>query len=271
VSVRDKLASIIKSSIIPETTFRMQLDKLGIQVLHDEWLAKRINILAELHNIVIQRVTEQKTEASPEGRLKIIKMKLETVDNILRRAAVPWGRGGSRRAFAKFMEHYEILYARAREYVNAVKDLMKLKGTGEHLGSQNAASSEAEEVSDTQTQTIADEEWLNDRSPTAWRRTPPKYAFARRLIDKSEVVRILENFLDREVFPYALLLIDISFLDPDVTPGWSITLRRPEEPATWGRPPPARTRAGESEDIMSAKVAEQIEALKREMRAMRGE
>jgi len=228
MSIKEKLMGLIGS--FSTTGLRDKMEELGIRVISDERLMKRIEILAELHEDILKEAEGE----TPEEKLEKLIDKLEQADNILRKVAVPWGRGGDRKWFAEFMKHYEKLISLARVHLTCVRDLLRAREV-----------EESEEV---------------DRAPDAWRRVKPRTSVYRRLVDKSELVRLTENYLKQEIYPYLLFLIDVSFLEMDVLPSWTIAMRKPEEVPSAVVP---TLRAPEGDKLWQAKQMQILEEMRR--------
>ena len=208
-----------------QSNIRKQLQDLGVKVISDERLAERIGVLATLHAYVLEAAAGR----APDAILASIEEKFNTVDNILRRVAIPWGRAGDRTYFAKFMQFYEKMMSRARSKVLSVRELMSLEEAGRELlvqFSEVATNDEDEEevdsAEDTNPPPMAD---LLDRSPTAWRTQRP-VSYSKRLVNKFELIRVLQTYLSEEVYSRALFLCDLCFLEMDVLPSWSFSTQQ---------------------------------------------
>lgn len=249
MSIRDKLRDFGK--VNSAESFRTKLDELGIQVMSDERLFARIDIISGLHSFVIDNVTAE----TPEAKFELIKRKLDITDGILRKAGIPWGRPGSRPMFAKFMGAYEKMLAKTRSHLVCVSDLLSKREVGER------STDPQEELAKMR------KDMEIDRSEMAWRtQSPTQYFYSRRHIDKSELVRVTETYLNDAPFPFALLLSDLCFLEMDVVPSWSMTLRKPEEQQGFtGRSPQRRQPAG-GDTMGTTQLLERMDSLERTLK-----
>jgi hypothetical protein len=254
VGIKDRLAEMMRSSSNAQN-YRQTLDELGIQILSDERLADRIKILTQLHILVLT----PPEKGTPEFQIQNLRDKLDLIDNIARTAAVPWGRAGDNKWFAEYMLAYEKLVARTRSYITCIEDRMQDK--------QPAVWQTQHEEENEEDDALKKEELDKairrlDRSTDAWKTTKPSEYGLGRVVDKRELVRVLQTFVSDEVFPYSLFLIDVTFVQEDVVPSWAMSLRKPEDQFGRGSAP-RRFTSEESNELGNARISEQIEDLRR--------
>ena len=149
--------------------------------------------------------------------------------------------------------------ARAQTKIETVKDLMTLRGGSYEEEAREAAEEDPAEKEKltraqrrarrrakkaaakggTEAKQLKAMDELNNLlniGPDGWQvELPEGFSFGRRLVDKSELIRVLGNYLREEVFARALFLIDLCFLEIDVLPSYTFTTQQTFFPMVGGQ------------------------------------
>ena len=201
-----------------EKSVEESLSKLGIDVVSDKKLEERIRLINDLHELIESPILSDE----PLERIAELRDRLQWVNRTLKIVAVPYGRAGEQLTYRQAMQGWEILYSVAMDIINTVEAMVKAASQQEQfeiamLDSEQAVkqvqelldngNADAEEIVDSLTENS--EEQVQEFFATTFK------------IDVRELERKLESFLQIEVFPYAFLIMDISYYDKDVAPSYT--------------------------------------------------
>lgn len=115
-----------------DDTRAKRLEKLGWFVSRSDELEKRTDQIEDLHNIVKTRMEDkellEKVTLSHEDKINELWKKAYQIDIIIRKVAVPYGRGGENAWFREAMLGWEELHAYGVIMIKSVKQILE-KGT----------------------------------------------------------------------------------------------------------------------------------------------
>jgi len=214
MSLSKKFKSFFKKKE-KEKSVEETLSKLGIDVVSDKKLEERIRLINDLHELIESPILSD----DPLERIGELRDRLQWVNRTLKIVAVPYGRAGEQLTYRQAMQGWEILYSVAMDIINTVEAMVKAAGELEQYETVVLNSEEAEK----QVQALlnngnADAEEIVDALMEAEEHEFFATAFK---INVRELERKLESFLQIEVFPYAFLIMDISYYDKDVAPSYT--------------------------------------------------
>jgi len=228
-----------------EKSVEESLSKLGIDVVSDKKLEERIRLINDLHELIESPILSDE----PLERIAELRDRLQWVNRTLKIVAVPYGRAGEQLTYRQAMQGWEILYSVAMDIINTVEAMVKAASQQEQgqfevamLDSEQAVkqvqelldngNADAEEIVDSLTENSEEQEFF----ATTFK------------IDVRELERKLESFLQIEVFPYAFLIMDISYYDKDVAPSYTTIVQNLAAPYINPREPFPQPLGGNSNE-----------------------
>ena len=218
------------------------LSKLGIDVVSDKKLEDRIRLINDLHDLIESPILSD----NPLERIGELRDRLQWVNRTLKVVAVPYGRAGEQLTYRQAMQGWETLYSVAMDIINTVEAMVKAAGELEQFKATVLDSEQAEK----QIQALlnngnANAEEIVDALMEAEEQEFFATAFK---INVRELERKLESFLQIEVFPYAFLIMDISYYDKDVAPSYTTIIQNLAAPYINPREPYPQPLGGSSNE-----------------------
>ena len=198
-----------------------RFEKIGIQVLTDKRLFHRVKLLHALHEELERRISE---ELTPDERLEELRRRLQLLNKALKTLATPYGRAGDNPVYREAMHGWEMLYAIAMDIINTVDYIIK-------SSAEKKIEAKIIDRHDVIKEIKRQLELAGEAKIEATIETHQLLTFK---IDLREIVRKLESFLQVEVFPYAFLIMDVSFYEKDVTPSYAAIIQNyypPQQPS----------------------------------------
>lgn len=142
---------------------KKKLEDVGVIVVHDEQVNKRIEAIQDLH----KTMTKALETTEPLKQVEELRGKLHALDLALRESGVPWTeQKDALRAWEKLLSY-------AKEGINIMKGSIEKKESD---------------------------------------------------FDTAEIVDMLKSFLEVEIFPYGLMIVDHSYRDKHVSPSFNVVV-----------------------------------------------
>lgn len=212
-----------------------RFEKIGIQVLSDKRLTKRIQLIHALHEELENPIAD---DVQPDEKLRKLRNRLQLLNKALKTLATPYGRAGDNPVYREAMHGWEILYAVAMDIINTVDHII-----------QSSAEKKVKTVIVDQKKVVAElQKQLETKGEAKIEAEIETYQLLTFKIDLKEIVRKLESFLQVEVFPYAFLIMDVSFYEKDVTPSYAAIIQNLVPPYINPREPYPQPLGGSSNE-----------------------
>jgi hypothetical protein len=185
-----------------------KLEKLGVSVISDERVMRRLELYQEFQEYV-RKATNLPRDLTPEEKLDLLIEHIHNINNLVNTIAVPWGRAGSDNWYAFMMSGWSTIYTHFLEIANTVKNIFyRLERESEEKIRRKKQKSDEE---------------------STYSEVPPK-------IQKEELVRKVLFVFQTFFLRYATLIVEVSWKAEDVAPSWSVTLQQPQI-MPYGMPP----------------------------------
>ena len=189
-----------------------RFEKIGIQVLSDKRLFHRIRLIHALHEELETPIPDN---IRPDEKLETLRKRLQLLNKALKTLATPYGRAGDNPVYREAMHGWEILYAIAMDIINTV----------DHIIKSSAEQKTEARILDKKKVIEELQKQLQIKGEAKVEATIETYQLLTFKIDLQEIVRKLESFLQVEVFPYAFLIMDVSFYEKDVMPSYAAIIQ----------------------------------------------
>ena len=208
-----------------EENVEERISRLGIDVVSDRKLSNRIQLINTLHDIIeapieVDNVLE---------RLAIMRERLQAVNRGLKVVSVPYGRAGDNDMYREAMRGWERLYSVAMDVINTVEQMIQSASNSETVETAVLDPEVAEqqinvllEKGNVQASQIVQK--LTEKSRTE------NFLVTTFKINVEELERKLESFLQVEVYPYAFLIMDVSYYSKDVAPAYTTVIQTIGQP-----------------------------------------
>jgi hypothetical protein len=101
-----------------------KLEKLGVSVISDERVMKRIELFQDFHK-AIEECTMLPPELPPEEKVDKMAEYIHIINDMLHSMAIPWGRAGDENWYSQMMSGWSTIHTRTLDLIGTVKNLMK--------------------------------------------------------------------------------------------------------------------------------------------------
>ncbi len=166
------------------------IKRFGVEILADEKLLARLEAYEELHDIIENMSTTMD--------LDDIEEQTKQINTLLHQVAIPWGRGGSSRRYAKAMRGWSGLYTMMIDIIGSSRNLIESQYDRVILSRSNL------------TQRGVD--GLYER---------PSAGDLSALTETRGIVNKTWNFYNKVYTKCALFIAEMSWFDEDVRASWS--------------------------------------------------
>lgn len=197
-----------------------RISRLGIDVVSDRKLADRIQLINLLHDTIEAPI---KADNVLE-RLNVVRDRLQSVNRGLKVVSVPYGRAGDNNMYREAMRGWERLYSVAMDVISTVEQMIQSASNSETVEAAVLDPEVAEqqinvllEKGNVQASQIVRE--LTEKSRTE------NFLVTTFKINVEELERKTESFLQIEVYPYAFLIMDVSYYSKDVAPAYTTVIQ----------------------------------------------
>ena len=219
MGLKESLSKIFKRQS-EEENVEERISRLGIDVVSDRKLSKRIELINSLHDAI-----EAPIEADNVlKRLAIVRERLQAVNRGLKVVSVPYGRAGDNDMYREAMRGWERLYSIAMDVISTVEQMIQSASNSETVETAVLDPEVAEQQINVLLQKGNVQAGQIVRKLTEISRTE-NFLVTTFKINVEELERKTESFLQIEVYPYAFLIMDVSYYNKDVAPAYTTVIQ----------------------------------------------
>ena len=208
-----------------EENVEERISRLGIDVVSDRKLSDRINLINEM----LDAIESPLESDNVYDRIEEIKERLQFVNRGLKIIAVPYGRAGDNVVYREAMRGWETLYSVSIDIIELVRDMVysALMNKTEFVSivdweKMDENTKKILQVLERNKLIKIEDKQLVQVLADGRTQVMPVQTYK---INVQELERKLRSFLRIEIYPYAFLIMDISFYSKDVAPAYTTVIQ----------------------------------------------